>query len=100
MKQTKTGAWETVIPSSPVPVRVKEDIDGVGTKIQIYLDMFETLCQRYRDGEISEEECITQSRDTCWVPMLHDLIAMNADDLRDGQMAVSVTNIIDINHLK
>jgi phosphoribosylaminoimidazole (AIR) synthetase len=31
--------------------------------------------------------------------MLHDLIAMNADDLRDGQMAVSVTNIIDINHL-
>jgi hypothetical protein len=24
---------------------------------------------------------------------------MNADDLRDGQMAVAVTNIIDINHL-
>jgi len=32
--------------------------------------------------------------------MLHDLIAMNVDDLRDGQMAVMVTNIIDINHLR
>jgi hypothetical protein len=31
--------------------------------------------------------------------MLHDLIAMNVDDLREGEMAVAVTNIIDINHL-
>jgi hypothetical protein len=83
-----------------MPTRVKEDIDGVGTKVHIYLDMFEDLCQKYRDGKISEEACILQSRDICWVPMLHDLIAMNADDLRDGQMAVSVTNIIDINHLR
>ncbi|MDR2190480.1 MAG: hypothetical protein LBP53_04780 [Candidatus Peribacteria bacterium] len=32
--------------------------------------------------------------------MLHDLIAMNVDDLRNGEMAVAVTNIIDINHLQ
>lgn len=100
LRQTATGAWETIIPSYKMPTRVKEDIDGVGTKVHIYLDMFEDLCQKYRDGKISEEACILQSRDICWVPMLHDLIAMNADDLRDGQMAVSVTNIIDINHLR
>jgi|GEM_PF-2835947 len=98
--QTPTGAWESVIPPSKTPTRVKEDIDGVGTKVQIYLEMFEWLCCQYRDGKISQEDCITQGRDMCWVPMLHDLIAMNADDLRDGQMAVSVTNIIDINHLR
>lgn len=97
--QTATGAWETIIPACEQPVRVKEDNDGVGTKVQIYLDIFEALCREYRDGKISEDECISQSIDICWVPMLHDLIAMNADDLRDGQTAVSVTNIIDINHL-
>lgn len=99
VQQTATGAWETSIPPSESPTRVKEDIDGVGTKVQIYLEMFEGLCQDYRDGKISQEECTKKAQEICWVPMLHDLIAMNADDLRDGQMAVSVTNIIDINHL-
>jgi len=62
--------------------------------------MFEGLCQDYRDGKISEKECVEKAAEMCWVPMLHDLIAMNVDDLRDGQMAVLVTNIIDINHLR
>lgn len=99
IQKNPTGAWETIIPTSQTPTRVKEDIDGVGTKVQIYLEMFEGLCQEYRDGKISQEECVEKAAEICWVPMLHDLIAMNADDLRDGQMAVAVTNIIDINHL-
>jgi hypothetical protein len=61
--------------------------------------MFEALCQEYRNGKIEEEVCIEKSI-PIWERMVHDLIAMNADDLRDGQMAVSVTNIIDINHLR
>ena len=32
--------------------------------------------------------------------MLMDLIAMNADDLRWGELAIGATNIIDINRLK
>ena len=99
VQKTSTGTWETIIPPSQNPTRVKEDIDGVGTKVQIYLEMFEGLCREYRDGQISQEECVQKTAEMCWVPMLHDLIAMNADDLRDGQMAVTVTNIIDVNHL-
>jgi hypothetical protein len=49
VQQTPTGAWETRIPPSESPIRVKENIDGVGTKVQIYLEMFEGLCQNYRD---------------------------------------------------
>ncbi len=94
----KDGSWETVLPPSEVETFVKKDIDGVGTKVQIYLIMFEALCELYKNGEISLEICLEKSTDL-WVRMLHDLIAMNADDLRDGQMAVMVSNIIDINHL-
>lgn len=92
------GSWETVVPPSEVKTFVKKDIDWVGTKVQIYLIMFESLCELYKNGEISLEICLEKSTDL-WVRMLHDLIAMNADDLRDGQMAVMVSNIIDINHL-
>jgi hypothetical protein len=49
--------------------------------------MFEAACQRYKNGELSIEETITEST-YLWERMLHDLIAMNADDLRDGQLAV------------
>ncbi len=97
--QTATGSWETIIPASEVPTRSKDDIDGVGTKVQIYLSMFEAACQRYKNGEMSIEETITEST-SLWERMLHDLISMNADDLRDGQLAVWVQNIIDINHLR
>ena len=61
--------------------------------------MFEALCQLYKNGELSKKDAIGKSVDL-WERMLHDLIAMNADDLRDGEMAVMVMNIIDINHLR
>ena len=60
--------------------------------------MFEALCELYRQGQLTKERCIEKSI-SLWVPMLHDLIAMNADDLRHGQLAVKVMNIIDVNHL-
>ncbi|MDD5769434.1 MAG: hypothetical protein PHE25_00550 [Candidatus Gracilibacteria bacterium] len=79
--------------------RVVESIDGVGTKVQIYTNVFNELVKQKESGEISDQELFDTSVEL-WERMLHDLIAMNVDDLRDGEMAIAVTNIIDINHLK
>jgi hypothetical protein len=49
-------------------------------------------------GETTEE--VHKIAVELWERILHDLIAMNADDLRNGEMATAVTNIIDINHLE
>lgn len=78
---------------------LKVDIDGVGTKVQIYTNQFENIFQSRERQEIDWEEAKKQSGEL-WYRMLMDLIAMNADDLRNGQIAVALTNIIDINHLK
>lgn len=48
---------------------------------------------------ISDQDLLDLSVEL-WERMLWDLIAMNVDDLRNWEMAVAVTNIIDINHLK
>lgn len=78
---------------------VKESIDGVWTKWQIYCEAFEWYYKEYEVWKITRDELIKIWTDL-WERMLHDLIAMNTDDLRNGEMAVAVTNIIDINHLK
>lgn len=76
-----------------------ESIDGVGTKVQIYTSAFEWYIREFENEEISGDDLFTKSVDI-WERMLHDLVAMNTDDLRQWEMAVSITNIIDINHLK
>ena len=75
---------------------VKESIDGVGTKWQIYCEAFEGYYKEYERWEITKEKLNIYWIDL-WERILHDLIAMNVDDLRNGEMAVAVTNIIDIN---
>lgn len=78
---------------------VKESIDGVWTKVHIYLNQFEHFFQELKNNEIALDQCkvlCTELR----VRMLSDLEAMNIDDLRNGELGVAVTNIIDINHLK
>lgn len=77
---------------------VKVDIDGVGTKVQIYSNQFENVFQSRERQEIDWEEAKKQATELRY-RMLMDLIAMNADDLRSGQVAIALTNIIDINHL-
>jgi len=77
----------------------KESIDGVGTKLQIYTSAFEAYIKQFEAKEITDEE-LFQVSVRIWKRGLSDLIAMNTDDLREGEMAVAVTNIIDINHLK
>ncbi len=76
----------------------KESIDGVGTKVQIYTQAFEWYIQEHERWVINDKQLLEKSIDI-WERMLHDLIAMNTDDLRKWEMAVAVTNIIDINHL-
>lgn len=80
-------------------VSVKVDIDGVGTKVQIYTNQFENIFQARDKKEMSWEDAKEQATEL-WYRMLMDLIAMNADDLRNGQTPIALTNIIDINHLK
>ncbi len=77
---------------------VKETIDGVGTKVQIYTNQFENIFQSREKKEIEGEEAKKQATEL-WERMLMDLIAMNSDDLRWGELAIGATNIIDINHL-
>lgn len=78
---------------------VVETIDWVWTKIQIYERIFDSLISDFESWMITEQDLFQSSVDI-WERMLHDLIAMNVDDLRDGEMAVAATNIIDINHLR
>jgi hypothetical protein len=71
----------------------------VGTKVHIYTTAFEWLFLEFERDNLEEQELFNKSVDI-WERMLSDLIAMNTDDLRNWEMAVAVTNIIDINHLK
>lgn len=78
--------------------KINESIDWVWTKIQIYTEVFNHLVNQLIKKKISSKNLLEKSVDL-WERMLHDLIAMNVDDLRNWEMAVALTNIIDINHL-
>ena len=78
---------------------VIESIDWVWTKVQIYTNRFNYIVEQQEKWKISSQDLLDESVEI-WERMLHDLIAMNVDDLREWEMAVAVTNIIDINHLK
>lgn len=97
LKNTGTS-WEIEVWGNWVK-SVIESIDGVGTKVQIYTRQFENYIQAQVSWEITDTELLNASVEL-WERMLHDLIAMNVDDFRNWEMAVVVTNIIDINHLK
>ena len=75
----------------------KDEIDGVGTKTEIYGAAFEAYFQEYVSGNISKKDAIEKATDI-WERMFADLAAMNLDDLRNGEMWVSLTNIMEINH--
>jgi hypothetical protein len=77
----------------------KIDIDGAGNKPRIYCNQFEHIIQALEKNEITGETAKEEATELRY-RLLMDLFAMNADDLRDGQVAVHLTNIIDINHLK
>jgi phosphoribosylaminoimidazole (AIR) synthetase len=78
---------------------VTESIDWVWTKIQIYSEVFNSMVENLAEGKITKEKLLETSVEL-YERMLLDLIAMNVDDLREWEMAVAVTNIIDINHLE
>jgi len=90
---------ERTIKSSPSIVRSRTEIDGNGNKPRIYCNQFENIFQALEKSKISREEAKEEAKELRY-RLLLDLIAMNADDLRKGEIALMVTNIIDINHLK
>lgn len=74
----------------------KETIDGVGTKVQIYQNQFENFFKQRENWDL-ETSVLRENSIDLWYRMLMDLIAMNADDLRNGELAIGITDIIDIN---
>ncbi|MDD2487676.1 MAG: hypothetical protein PHS92_04895 [Candidatus Gracilibacteria bacterium] len=81
-------------------VEIENQIDGVGTKTHIYMKQFEGLYRSYENDKSPEAlSKLLEESTELMNRMLHDFFAMNADDLRDGEMALAMTNIIDINHL-
>jgi hypothetical protein len=69
--------------------------------MHIYNNQVELLIKKFENN--SDKEKYNKLISECteiYERMLHDLVAMNADDLRNGEMSIAVTNIIDINHLK
>lgn len=77
----------------------KVEIDGNGNKSRIYCNQFEHIIQALEKWEISGDVAREQATEL-WVRLLLDLAAMNADDLRKWEIAVWLTNIIDINNLE
>ncbi|MDP2669757.1 MAG: hypothetical protein Q8O99_01765 [bacterium] len=77
----------------------KDTIDGVGTKVEIYMHQFENEYQKMKQGLQTAEECKAVCTELCY-RMLCDLVAMNVDDLRNGELGATITDIIDINHLR
>ena len=93
--------WETILLNSSqlqTITAVKETIDGVWTKVQIYQNQFEHMFKEWEVGSLATDAFRNTAIDL-WTRMLMDLIAMNADDLRNGEIAIGVTDIIDINFL-
>ncbi len=70
--------------------------DWVGTKIQIYMELFEGHFKEYKKWDISYEDLkIYAEKIADW--MIADLSAMMYDDWIDWKRALAFTNIIDTN---
>lgn len=74
--------------------------DGVGTKVRIYMKAFNSLYEKYRANktETNKEQLEVTARDLFY-RMLLDLYAMNVDDFRNGDVALAVSDILDIDHI-
>jgi len=93
--------WDTIDMKNDQLTQItwaKDTIDGVWTKVQIYYNQFEHIFQELLAKEIDWESARMLAVEL-WFRMIMDLIAMNADDLRKGEIAIAATDIIDINHL-
>lgn len=72
--------------------------DWVWTKIEIYQNQFETYFQQRERDEITTEE-LEELTSELFYRMIMDLVAMNADDLREGELAILLNDILEINFL-
>lgn len=74
--------------------------DGVGTKVRIYMRAFNGLYEKYRanKSEHNKKQLEAIARDLFY-RMFLDLYAMNVDDFRHGDIALAVSDILDIDHI-
>lgn len=98
-EQDETGNWILITWESTNIDYTKETIDWVWTKVEIYTNVFNSLFNDDDTLAVPDTEAYNTAIEL-WERMLHDLIAMNLDDFRNWEMWVSITNIIDITHLK
>ena len=96
-------AWEDQNWVSQFVLRkdLDEQTDWVWTKVRIYLRQFNLMYEKYKkaDWSITFERFQKISNKLMYRMML-DLLAMIVDDFRHGHVAMSITDIIDINHVK
>lgn len=78
---------------------LESQTDGVGTKVRIYMRQYNIMYEEYKRWNI-EREIFEATANELMYRMMLDLYAMIVDDFRDGHIAISVTDIIDINHIK
>lgn len=74
--------------------------DGVGTKVRIYMKTFNSLYEAYRTNGAPEKRTqLLETAKTLFYRMFLDLFAMNVDDFRQGDLALAVSDILDIDHI-
>lgn len=78
---------------------LESQTDGVGTKVRIYMRQYNIMYEDYKRWKV-EREIFEATANELMYRMMLDLYAMIVDDFRDGHIAISVTDIIDINHIK
>ncbi len=78
---------------------LESQTDGVGTKVRIYMRQYNIMYEEYKRWDL-ERETFEATANELMYRMMLDLYAMIVDDFRDGHIAISVTDIIDINHIK
>lgn len=74
--------------------------DGVGTKVRIYMAAFNTLYEEYRaKPSEGKKQAFLETSKSLFYRMFLDLYAMNVDDFRNGDLALAVSDILDIDHI-
>lgn len=95
--------WHNVILNHPLvqhsDAMLESQTDGVGTKVRIYMRQYNVMYEAYKRWDL-ERETFEATANELMYRMMLDLYAMIVDDFRDGHIAISVTDIIDINHIK
>lgn len=75
--------------------------DGVGTKVRIYMKAFNSLYEKYRaDKTDANKKEFEETAKILFYRMFLDLYAMNVDDFRDGDIALVMSDILEVDFVR